>query len=786
MSESDTRILELIDQGSYNYAQQLVASKIKKFPNKSYYYALQNQILLKSGNLEQSFQENVKLMQKLPNDPQTLSLMYETFQESGHQLEANQVYEQVVKKYPTTSETLGLEWFDKSINKFDLKLWNKIFVNLSKGANTSNSRLYKFWNSFIYLCLIQGKLCLDGESAVFAKLGLRIVEDLKPFENVQQLFVYISFLAINQQYSQVIDTVNQTNLNLDLDMMVKYRQILHDSENWQVLHDFTKKILFDQKLDDFISWKLLVESGKQLNIPLLELSSYLNQPTRNIMLAKIELSLVYTQNNVQECILNYYNCFKHKLCCFNDLKGYLDKIDSNLFVEIIAKSTKDIIESNPTSLNDLITLINNQKFTYILAENLDQMQYMKTNWEIYTLYKDNQDINGGEFDNNPVNELNVISLILDLSTNPSTETIIRNIVVINHLLKADQYNHKLRLWLIKLYSNLNTNNLISYNYYKMKIKMLQHESLGHHLINIHPSKDNLTHLINIYQFYLTSDKEIKQSLLEGFNNGVFNKLLGFIDLGQRLSHSIFRKFVVLNIIKFSIILNDLNYISYFINNLSNSNLDDNLSDNRDLTSEWKIGIIDKPIESLNPNQEVFTEVEIKIWSLKYLIVYNKDSYQYYKEYNRLFSNHKSKSPFKNLINQIYLNIFKIYIQPNAKDIDSSKKYLMKNLKFDKLRNLLIPENILSWELNYNIGLFVELTRIVDFLNKKTKRFDDIKNCLDNSKKELKAFNPLQQQLNLLDNIKPKMSTFANELGFDSEETFAMLSESIQESWFKNI
>lgn len=786
MSESDSRILDLIDQGSYKYAQQLLDAKLKKFPNRSYYYALQNQILLKLGKLNQSFEENVKLLLKIPNDPQTLALMYETFNEGGHKQEANQVYEQVIKKYPTTSETLTLEWFDKSIDKFDLKLWNKIFINLSKNSNASKSRLYKFWNSFIYLSLIQGKLCLESELSLFSKLGLRIIEDLKPFENVQELFVYVSFLSINQEYSKVTEAVKQANLNLDLDMMVKYRDVLYESKDWSTLFDFTKTILFDQKLDDFNSWKLLIESGKELGVPLLELSQYLKQPTRNISLAKVELSLIYSDNKVEENVFNYYRLFRHKLCCFNDLQGYLKEIDPEKFKNTVTESTETIMASNPTSLNDLITLINNQKFKYILEPNLDLHKYKKTNWEIYTLYKDNQNINGGEFDNNPVNELNVISLILDLSSNPPSRTIITNIVAANHLLKADPYNHKLRLWLVKMYSNLNTNNLISPNYFAMKIKMLQHESLGHHLVNINPSKDNLTHMINIYQFYLTSDGEIKRSLLDGFDNGVFNKLLGFIDLGQRLNQSIFKRFVVLNILKFSIILNDLSYISYFINKLSNYKLDEDLSDNRDLTSEWKVWIFDKPITSLNANEDVFNGAELKLWSLRYLIIYANNASQHYKEYNKLYSNYKSQSPFKNLINQMYLNLFKIYTQPNAKDIDSTKNYLLKNMKFDKIRNSMIPQDILSWELNHNISLFVELSRIVDFMNKKTKRFDEIKNCLDNSKRELKAFNPLQQQLKQLDTIKSFVSEFANKNGIDANETFDTIAKSIQESWFKSI
>lgn len=785
MSESDGRILDLIDQGSYSNALSLVKQKIAKFPNKSYYYALQNQILFKSGKKDQSSAESKKLLAKLPNDPATLSLMYETFNGIGSPAEANQVYEQIIKKYPTTSETSSLEWFDKSIDQFDLRIWNKIFIHLSKCTNSKRVRLYKFWNAFIYLSLIQSGSCTDNESTLFLKLGLRIIEDLKPFQEVQELFVYTTFLSLNGEYDQIESTIKDTELNLDLDMMVKYRDVLHESNNWSSLYEFTKKILFEQKLDDFISWKLLIKAGKNLGLDRKEIEGYFTTDSRNITLAKVELALVYQEGSIEDNILHYYDLFKHKLCCFNDIQGYLKEVDTAHFQEKITASTKQIIASNPTSLNDLTTLINNQKLSFFLDENLDKQAFKQTNWQVYKLYKDNNTINGGEFDNNPVNELSVISIILDLTSTstPSIEIIVNSIATIEQLLKKDQYNHKLRLWLIKLYSSLNTNNLISYHYNAMKIKMLQHESLGHNLVNMNPSKDNLKVLITIYQFYLNSDSEIKTSIIKGFDSGVFNKLLGFIDLGKKLNDSLFRRFVILTIIKFSLILNDQNYLSYFIDTLKSLDLEQELSDNRDKTSEWKVGIFEELHEALNPNSEAFDVTDLKLQSLRYLVLYSNDL-QHYKNFNKVFSKFKSKSPFKNLINQVYLNVLKIHCQPNAKDLDSAKNYLLKNLKFDKLRNSMIPEDHLSWELNHNISLFVELSRIVDSLYKRTKSFESIKACIDSSKKELKPLNLVQKQVEKLNDTSSKIEVVDDSINI--KETITAIKESIQESWFKSI
>jgi N-terminal acetyltransferase B complex non-catalytic subunit len=775
MTDSDKQILELIDQGGYTQAQQLLSKKIQKFPQRSYYYALQNQVLLKMGKKDQALEATHNLLKKVPSDPQTLSIIYDTYMELGQENDANLAYEQVIKRFPT-SETLTLEWFDKSIDKLDLRQWNKIFVYLSKN---SSSRLYKFWNAFTYLMLIEKQLATEKEDQLFKMLGLRMIEELTPFENCQELYVYVSFLALNGQSDKVIEVITSTSLNLDLDLMVKYRQILYDSNHWVELLEYTKEILFVQKLDDFTSWKYFIEAGKSLDISRDEMQSYFKLDTRNCSLALIELALVYGLDP-EPAFTNYYEKFNHKLCCVNDLKGYLSNINHEKFQILVDKSSEQILSSNPSSPKDLTRLINNQKFVYILGTD-DVDTFLSTNWMIYNIYKDNKDIRGGEFDNNPLNELTIISIILDLQKDQSSKNVIKNIAIIYKLLETDKFNHKLKLWLMKLFSRLNTGNLISYHYDKLKIRMLQHESLAHYLKNVNPSKDNLTLFVDIYRFYMTANEEIRSCILTGFNKGTFNKLASFIDLGDKLTHSLTAKFICLNILKFSLILNDHAYVNYFVRDLITNAKTENFIDNCDVTSEWKLGIFEKPLEMFEKNLE---EIDIKLWTLRYLIMFTEDS-QYFKQYNKIVSSYKLKSPFDNLMNQVYLNIFKLFIHRNDKEIDGLTNYLIKNLKFAKLKPTLIGNDILSSQVNNNIISFVEMSRVMGVLAKKHRQvnFAPLKSVLDQTVMDLKAYNPKEQQLTELS----KMETMKIEyVDTNIDATLSLLSTSIEESWLKNI
>ena len=42
------------------------------------------------------------------------------------------MYENAIKKYPVSAETLCLSWFDNSIEKYDFKVFNRIFMYLNK------------------------------------------------------------------------------------------------------------------------------------------------------------------------------------------------------------------------------------------------------------------------------------------------------------------------------------------------------------------------------------------------------------------------------------------------------------------------------------------------------------------------------------------------------------------------------------------------------------------------------------------------------------------------------
>ncbi|RLV91248.1 N-terminal acetyltransferase B complex subunit MDM20 [Spathaspora sp. JA1] len=789
-TDTDLEILDLIDRGSYGYAKTLLAKKVAKYPQKLGYQALQNKILYASGQQELAIKNNVNLLGKLPNDPFSIEALRDFFVEAGMEREANLVYENAIKKYPISSTQLSITWWETSIEKFDVKLFNKIFMYLYK--NDKSSRLYTFWYSFsFYLLVAQANNLSDKEITLYKSLGKKIIHELTPFENTQELYVYVNFLLLEGDYSGIEDSINSAGFNLDLDLKLIYLDALKQNSNWGKLYAYCQDLLLNQKFNDFDCWKLYILACTKSSVKYEDLNGILSvYPfSRNSLLAQIELAKAYPdkQEEVTNKIDQYYDKLNHKLCCYFDLVNFVDDFASSpSFLDRIESTTQEILQSNPTDVNQLTRLINNQKFILLLeTPGIDfEADFLTLNWKIYQIYKDNTSIQGGEFDNNPLNELNLISIILDLSRKPSSKNIIKNIGIINWLLQQDKYNHKLKLWLIKLYSQLNSFNSILPVYQDLKIKMTQHETLNHYLTNINPSKQNLDQLVDIYRFYLTSKEEIKSGIIQGFNSGVFNKLESFLNFGKRLNNSISLNFIISKILQFSLVVGDAGYLNYFINYLKkNSSLitSEEFYDNRDFTSEWKLGLNRENYDLLKIPLDCESEIKLKL--LVYSILFEENPIQIQKllkSYNKILSNAKISSPFDNLLFKLYFNFVKIVKSKlNNQEAQSLFNFIQKNLKFEKLKLVLIPQDLLSSELNQNLTNLAEFLKIIQQQRLRKSNLTIIDQLISTFKcliQEIKQLNLVSKQLEQIDSM-----VFDLPFVFDITSTTTMLKESITTS-----
>lgn len=718
MTDADQEIKHLIDQGSFSSAQQILTRKLAKYPNRSYYHALKNHLLFSQGKIPQAIEGNKSLLEKTPNDPDTLSLLNSFFNEVGLEQEANQVYENAIRKYP--NNRIILDWYEIALKRFDLRLLQKASLQLQK--NNKDNRKYVLWASFSYFLLSESNVT-EKETQLFQSLGLKLIENLKPIQNDQELYILVNFLlkTKNQEQAQVEIERLMSSKNICLELKLIYSSILVDLSKWEKIIEYTKNLIFNENFNDFDTWKLLIKASKNTNIPLECIKSTISsfKFSRNTTLAFVELAVVY-EEEILPSIANYLNKFLAKSCCFYDLKGYIKHVDRDEVLSILWDVKQKLDESNDTSLPTLIKIINIQKFEYFLRQDINIDDFTRDNWNYFHKFKhllDSKD----QYDIFPANELVLMNVILELEKD---RNVFKSIITIEKILQNDKQDTKLRLWLLRLYSHLGFTNFSLHNYKELKIKMIQNDTLGHYL-KLCPSNKALEDCIQIFRFYLTADSEISDSLLDGFDKMTFTKLESILNFGKKVTNSFSRFELIFNIIQCCKLCKNHQYLEYFHNLLQQFErqlLDDNLPiyDNRDIKTIWKFGINDK--RELNLSSVTKKEEYIHLRLFKELILITKDSTKVsslFKNFNKLLNKADVTTAqlgkFENWIYKIYLNIFKLVKLPPSKEDDSIINYLNKNLKFSKLKPLLIPSNVLSSELITNISLLLELLKDIQTL-----------------------------------------------------------------------
>lgn len=694
---ADTDILNAIDQGSFQYAKAQLVKNLKLYPNKSYFWALQSYYYYSSNDHQASINELNRLIAKTPSDVNTLDLLYTLCYKLNLVSKANEVYDNAIRKYP--SSELITQWYDKNLANNDWKnLTKPLNLLVKKYPDDSN---YKYLSAFNYFLL---SLKFDEgskERTLYNMLSLKVFETTTS-TNSQQLYIKIKVLQNLKKLSQIIEELGAQPI-LDLDLKIIYLNTLNDLEDYSQLFDYSSKLIFEDNFNDFDTWKFLIKSNFQLGHSRESLIEKITVNSRNSYLALIEIDSIY-QKDLQPSIMNYYSNFKNKNCCFFDLKNYIH--DYDYFTQLNFEPDEENL--NLFKFNQLFSQPYNSKIN---------------------------DIDG--------------KLIVSINTLDynDTKSIITTIVKLEHLLLSDTTNYKIRIWLINLYSFINCSELAIYHYKNLKIKMIQHDTLGYKIMsNLKPCKNNLQQLIDIFKFYLTSDEEVKQSVSTGFEKGIFNKLQDFVNFSYRLKNSASRKLLILEILKICRILNN-DYYSYFIKivKLERFHIVEDFPtiDNRDINIDSKFSGLSLPSF---PHILKSTEY-VKLNYLKELIIIETDTdlcNNFVKEYNRILSTYGNEfSKFENWFFKILLNLFKI-VKLNAKDKDDLINNLMKNLKFSKIVGNYLSPHIENFNNEFNMVTtsIIDLIRIYTKLNyhndKLTRSFRELNGDLSNYKPKFKT------------------------------------------------
>lgn len=656
-----------IDQGEYNYARAEIAKKTKQFPNKSYYWAANNYLLAATGDHAGALKLNDELKDKVPSDPNTLLLMFDVYRQLGQQNKATEVYENAARKYP--SDVVVEAWFKRALETGDIRLLQKAALNMSRLHK--DNRLYTQWSAFCYYLLSEQDVT-EKERSLYHMLALKLVGE--PATR-QDLFIQVKIFEKQQAHEKVVAAVEAALPEfIDLELQIIYHASLRALGSWQKLHDECHRLIFEENFNDFDTWKLLIESHHRLGKSKEDLAQKVKLDSRNSYLALIELDTVYS-DDASDSMARYYAKFKGKPCCFHDLRVY-----GNVDMDDDANRAKVAFhagEPDPTA--------------YLL-------------------------------DNKAHHDAILLEIVKGIEASPSK--LLPKILRLEYMVKVDPEYYKARLWLINLYTLANCSELALYHYKQAKIKMIQTDTLSYKVVNgLRPLKETMATLIEQYRFYMTSDYESDKSLVHAFDAGVFNKLEDFLKFLSRLKSSIQRKLLVMEAIRVSRALGN-DYQSFFIKQVTQDkfsilNEEWDVSDNRDYQLDFKFAEL--PVEKqLFPQLRHGAEY-VRLQYLKELIAAERDADlagQLIKLFNKILSNQliiPQITDFEKWLFKVYLNFFKL-TKIESKEHPDLVNFLIKNLKFDKVKPFLEGTCDFDWQFNHVTTALVDFVKIANRIN----------------------------------------------------------------------
>lgn len=656
----DSDIRSAIDGGRLAAANREIASKLKRFPNKSYYQALNAYYLFASGNTSGALEACNSLKEKVPSDPEALDLLSETFSRLLCKPQATEVYENAVKKYPSTE--LILVWFNKALAQFDTRTLQRAAMLLQKHAKSS--RQYTLWAAlagYLWGC----ETSLDKERLMQLALAQGLVEKVAPAQRNDELYLYAQILAKQGAYDRVVEVLRPLQ-HRQLELVLLYLEALDKTALWDALYKECHELLFVTKFDDFDTWKYLVKAAHKLDMPRLDVDGLVELTSRNAYMANIEVAKVYG-DGVAAAVDKYYLQFHSKPCCSLDLSTVEL---SEEFHTTAAERRKALLEMNLLTAKEAATLM-----------NLVKLQHTPVEWAEVQ-----------KFDNPELADLYIASMIELLRGDLSTKSILTHVVRLEHFAEADPENFKIKLWLLNLYSTLSASQLSLKTYKDLKIKMVQHDIVAYKL-NLEPTAKNLNELVQIYRFYLTAESEVLRNLEEALKKGLYTKLEDIYTFGQRMRLSLALHLLVVNLLRMLRMLNN-DFYRYFHDWLKTekANIVSDaffVSDNRDFSTDYKLGMHVKALPLFDAEARKGKEY-VRLYLVKELLL-NEDNEgecaKLLKLLTKWLSNPaytKQLSPYEAHQFKLYLALFKVCKGPAAKDRAEQTSFLVKNLDFAKV------------------------------------------------------------------------------------------------------
>lgn len=660
--------------------------------------------------MTEALQMASKLVKNLNNDPRCTELLYQMLMEQGKTNELNDLYDSVLKRYPNSPDLVD-QWMKNGIKYKNLKSLQKATFHLSKRPDPQ----YKYWLA-LSCYLLAMNVATEKERGLFLGLGYKLVQDVDATTTHE---VYVKVIILRElDKPKAIEVIKSFLQPLDLDLKILYLQSLKEIEDYDLLLAVSLKYLFEDQFNDFNTWKLYILASKNTGKSLEEVEQAIKlyKWSRNSQLALVELTSVYEHQKFTQYVVEYYLKLKSKLCCFMDLKNYLEGKDPVELIEAIETATVEA--QTEISNSNLNILVNNQRLLQFF--NKISPEFYETNWKVYNqflpLCKEKL-----ETDFYVANELLLINIIYSLAQDFTTKNVYKNIVILEKMIENDPLDYKVNLWLMKMYKYVGLIPQMYKIFNKLKIRMIQYDSLGFLAINqisyYLPTKEYYNFLEYVCRYYMTCEADLVDNIFKAFENNVYNKIPNFVGFNDKITNSYQNFEMMLELYRIVKVVGDRRYQSFFFDKLQTFELkiiNLKMSDNRDTQIFYKHFAFTP--EFISQLEAKFSDPYDQHAYLK--VCYSQEalmaefSEAEFKKFNKFMSNVKLPK-FEAWIMKAYTNLFKLQMKNlNPNETSSCMNYLVKNLRTQKIPCL--DSDIIK--MNYQANVVKTLVAYVERLS----------------------------------------------------------------------
>lgn len=692
-------ILSAIEEKRYAIAKREISALLAQAPRKLYYQALNASYLVATAPPQEAADACHAVRKQHPTDTPTLEILFNCYKKLALVDDAQTTLEIAANR--SLSEGLLLTWFKKAYSSFDYPSMRTCASALCKKSPLS--RTYKFYSAFATYIW-----SLDRDDARAAlDLAILLLAKVQPFQNSDEACLYAKLLTMVGRFSDVVQTIRLISQR-PLELTLMYLSSLEETENWVDLQKETQVLLFEEAFNDYDTWKRYIRSLHKLGKSFADAASKVELGSRNSYVANIYLHEVYGLN-LGPPTDTYFEVFQTKPCCALDLSNF--DIPTSFLSKINIKR-ETLLAKSDIEPEDAAILLNIEKINLFHGSKVDWKSYSK-------------------FEKSEFSDLFLASMIQDMDAGFTTSTTLKYIVQLENLAKKDPENFYIKVWLLNLYSLVNTPGLALETYQELKIKMIQHDVLAYKL-NLNPSLKNLDELIKIYRFYLTSEEQVTKFLEVAVKKGLYTKLEDLFTFGKRLADSFLKHLLVANILRMSRFLGH-EYYGYFLDVAQDKRTEilSELfvtSDNRDFETDYKFGFKVGKVSLFSQEAEKSTEYIQLLYAKEFLISEQNPQLipELLKTFERLMaSKHllNAMPPSDQYFFTLYLNLFTACRGQNI-DCTPFVEHVIQNADFAVIKERFLAKTTpLSSSANQILTSVSELVKVIKSISDEKRLLD---------------------------------------------------------------